>query len=133
MNLNEIDVSSAPGASPLDGINYQGDIEADSKEEMSETLKAFKARKEKEADRSKNATDSEFWFCACFGSRAEKEQFLKAVGLLEQGDKYVDGHKLAEAVGVEIDRTDFKPSAKPRPPKFTDEVGIIGEEGGEKI
>src|SRR5688572_4184522 len=65
--------------------------EADSQTEMSELLQGFKARAAREDKRFIDATDSEFWVALCFQTRAQKEEFIAALGLLAQGDKYLDG------------------------------------------
>ena len=69
--------------------------------ELTELQQAFRARRDQEAGRFRAATDSEFWFAVCFESRAEKEAFLRAAGLFECGDKYLDGRAVAERLGIE--------------------------------
>ena len=72
-------------------------------EELAALGSAFKARREAEADRFRLATDSEYWFAVCFTSRDEKEQFLKAAGLSDHGDKYLDGRIVADTLGINMD------------------------------
>jgi hypothetical protein len=71
--------------------------------------KAIKVVKEKtslqkrdavERRRVEDVTDSEYWVAVCFDSRTQKEEFLRAVGLLRDGDKYIDGRKLAALFGI---------------------------------
>lgn len=64
---------------------------------------AFRERSAQEARRFRDATDSEHWVCVCFTSREEKEAFLRAANLAKLGDKYLDGRKVARALGVAID------------------------------
>ena len=75
-------------------------LEVEAKEEVSETLKAFKARKGNEHKRRLEATDSEFWCALCFETRAQKEEFLGKLGLLVHGDKYLDGRLVAQRLGI---------------------------------
>jgi len=70
--------------------------------QLSALEQGIKDRKRAERDRFHAATDSEYWFAVCFTSRAQKEAFLKAAGLWEAGDKYLDGRLVADAMGVEI-------------------------------
>lgn len=90
----------------LEGIPYTGNAEQDSALEMSATLKAFKDRAKAEEKRMQDATDSEFWLCVCFQNRKQKEEFLAKLGLLADGDKYLNGQKVATAIGVELTPTD---------------------------
>lgn len=64
---------------------------------------AFKDRRMVEADRFRAATDSEYWFAVCFPTRAEKDAFLKAAGLWEHGDKYLDGRVVADTLGINLE------------------------------
>ncbi len=68
--------------------------------EISALKKAFIDRSEKENARYTQAVDSEYWFCVCFQSRAQKDAFLKALGLTVYGDKYLDGARVAHKFGV---------------------------------
>lgn len=97
--------AATPADNPLDGVEYgdEPDVEADSKAEASALLKSFKRRRKTEDKRFRDATDSEFWFAVCFRTRDEKNAFLDALGARRQcGDKYLDGHKLAQIMGIEM-------------------------------
>jgi len=63
---------------------------------------AFQQRARGEQQRFENATDSEFWVAFCFQTRAQKEQFLRALKLIDLGDKYIDGLDAAEVLGVDV-------------------------------
>lgn len=78
-------------------------LEVEAQEEVSETLKAFKARKDAEQKRRLEATDSEFWCALCFETRAQKEEFLGKLGLLVHGDKYLDGRLVAQRLGIVLE------------------------------
>ncbi|MGO9358064.1 MAG: hypothetical protein ACLP1D_10360 [Xanthobacteraceae bacterium] len=66
-------------------------------------LDGFRRRSKAEEERRKEITDSEYWVAFCFESRAQKEEFLGKLGLLDGGDKYVDGLAAAKAMGVAIE------------------------------
>lgn len=68
----------------------------------------------KEQAQFRDVTDSEFWFCVCFRDREAKEAFLLTAGLLQDGDKYVDGHAFAKKIGIDL--------KNPQP--FSRQVGI---------
>ena len=75
-------------------------LEEEAKEEISETLRAFKDRNAAEQKRRLEATDSEFWCALCFETRAQKEEFLTKLGLMALGDKYLDGRLVAAKLGI---------------------------------
>lgn len=88
--------------SPVAGVNYTGNVQADSVAEASAVMSAFQQRAANEAKRFREATDSEFWCCFCFQTREQKEEFLRAFNLLSLGDKYLDGQKAAKRLGKQL-------------------------------
>ena len=80
------------------------------RKQISEVLKRFAERKKAEKATFWDNVDSEYWFCLCFQSRAQKEDFLRAMKWDQYGDKYLDGAEIARAMGVKI-------SGMPRIPK----------------
>jgi hypothetical protein len=82
--------------------------------EVSELLKTFKTRKLQEKKTFEENVDSEYWIAICFHSRAQKEQFLEKTGLLNLGDKYLDGVDVALELGVSLD-----PVSPPRQVKIS--------------
>lgn len=87
---------------PLAAIAYTGNAEVDSLAEVTELQAAFRKRKKDESRRFELATDSEYWCAFVFQTRDQKETFLKAVGLLAYGDKYLDGELVAEKLGIKL-------------------------------
>src|SRR5688500_1366452 len=79
------------------------DAETQSLEEMVEVLTGVKDRAAKENKRITDATDSEYWIAVCSQTRAQKEELLQKLGLLAEGDKYIDGLALARAMGIVIE------------------------------
>jgi hypothetical protein len=77
-------------------------LEAQAASEVSEVLAAIKAGERSNDQRFDDATDSEYWFCICFQTREQKEEFLNLVGWTEIGDKYLDGMKVAKAMGLKL-------------------------------
>lgn len=80
--------------------------EKESKEEMSEVLLAFKERAKREQQRYWDAVDSEYYTVLCFQTRAQRDEFLEKAGLLnlgDRGERYLDGLKVAEILGIPID------------------------------
>ncbi len=87
---------------PLKDVAYVGELEADTEAEVSALLAGFRQRAKQEQDRFKLATDTEFWFSVCFQSREQKEIFLAAMDWVSNGDKFLDGLKLAAQHGVDL-------------------------------
>ncbi len=73
---------------------------AEQRADMTALQKGFNARRQQEQERFYEAVDSEFWCCLCFQTREQKDAFLRALKLLHLGDKYLDGVKVAEVLGV---------------------------------
>lgn len=88
---------------PLDEIEYTGKAETDSKAEMSVLESGFKSRAKEEAKRFTEATDSEYWLALCFQTREQKEEFLNKLKLIDLGDKYLDGLRVAKRLNVDIE------------------------------
>lgn len=70
-------------------------------------LERFKARAKAEEYRRTTVTDSEYWVALCFETREQKEEFLRKLNLLDEGDKYIDGLRAAEAMGLTIESPRF--------------------------
>lgn len=83
-----------------------GNPEVDSRADLDAVQKGFRNRIKNENNRFELATDSEYWFAACFQTREQKEAFLKALDLLAHGDKYIDGRLLTEKMGIELPAAD---------------------------
>ena len=77
-------------------------VDALAKEEVGALKAAFIARSNKENERYTQAVDSEYWFAVCFQSRAQKNAFLKAMGITLWGDKYLDGARIADKFGITL-------------------------------
>lgn len=100
---------TAPKDDPLAGVEYTGDPEADSAAELSAAKAAFIERAKREAKRMEKATDSEYWFCVCFQTREEVKEFLRKASWGPSDAKYIDGHIVADKMGIQItkDTTSF--------------------------
>ena len=101
---------------PLDELEYTGDPEADSKQELALTLEALENKERQKAlrDKIRLTTDSEYWCCFAFETRAQKEALLAALGLLDIGDKYIDGTELAQRLGIAlpVSNIDYRATSK---------------------
>lgn len=83
------------------------DFEAEVVEELGEVEKSFRERMNLENKRFKDMCDTEYWFCVCFTSRAQKEEVLEKLGLpLEE--KYISGREFAKAVNAQLRTEDIK-------------------------
>lgn len=92
------------GDNPLDDVEYTGYLDEDLHGQLTALQKGFEERSKKEKDRYKKATDPAFWFSVYFGSREEKQAFLRAMNLRPAlyGEQYIDGRKWAKQEGIEL-------------------------------
>ena len=79
------------------------DVEQIAAEDASEMLTAFRTAARREDQRFLDATDSEYWVAVCFQTREQKEEFLRKAGIDHLGDKYVDGMKVAQKLGITLE------------------------------
>lgn len=91
-----------------------GDVEVDSKNDLTELQDSYKKhqdfreRLEKENQRLDITTDSEYWVALCFTTRSQKEDFLRKLNILQFGDKYLDGEKVAQELGIDLESVEMK-------------------------
>jgi hypothetical protein len=90
-----------------------GDAEADSLADLNELQRGFRERAKNEEKRFALVTDSEYWACLCFQTRAQKDAFLQALGILDIGDKYIDGKEVAKRLGIAL--PEEEPPYNPNP------------------
>lgn len=92
---------------PLADLEATGDIAQDSINELNALQSAIKAdamksaaQRERENQRSEN--DTEYWFCVCFMTREQKDEFLQQAGWTLLGDKYLSGEWVAKKMGITL-------------------------------
>lgn len=95
--------AAAQVGDPLAEVQYTGNVEKDSAAELDALAEGFRKRRDQEAQRFRDATDSEFWFAVCFRDRAHKDRFLAQIEAARLGDKYIDGHALAKLLNLDIE------------------------------
>jgi hypothetical protein len=112
---------------PLGNVEYVGDVEEDSAEEISAALQAIKREKAERRDHYRLLTDTEFWFAVCFQSREQKEEFLEKAGWTRAGlaDKYIDGLALARLLQVDVEPIPLPIPERQRAPKGLRENNLI--------
>lgn len=84
---------------------------------------SFMERAKAEDKRVQLVTDSEFWCCFCFENRVQKDAFLKALGLWEAGDKYVNGILAAKQLGIDLGNPVAWPGVRPSSRRLQKLVG----------
>jgi hypothetical protein len=87
---------------PLVDIEYTGDLEADSLAEFRALHAALVAKATERKESYLFATDSPYWYVTVFRDRPSKETFLRRAGIIRFGDKYVDGHRAAPQLGIQL-------------------------------
>ena len=83
-------------------VESQADPVPTTEEALSATIIALRERDKAEASRYVQATDSEYWLCLCFETRAQKEEFLSRLRLEGLGDKHLNGIVVAKRLGVTL-------------------------------
>lgn len=81
-------------------------LEKETLEELGDVEKSFRERMNAERKRFRDMCDTEYWFCVCFTSREQKEEFLKKIGM-ETDVKYIDGKDMARAYRKAIKTPDL--------------------------
>ena len=81
-------------------------LEKETLEELGDVEKSFRERMNAESKRFRDMCDTEYWFCVCFTSREQKEEFLKKIGM-ETDVKYIDGKDMARAYRKAIKTPDL--------------------------
>jgi hypothetical protein len=88
---------------PLDSMVYPEGVEAAALAEAQAIREAFQTKYRGELDSFRAQDDPDYWFLVCFQTRAQKDAFLAAAGWDKFGGQlYLDGLKLAAALGVDI-------------------------------
>jgi hypothetical protein len=100
VELEVADLISEP--SPLDDVEYPGDVEGDCAAELAKVESEFEKRSNREDKRRRKVNDSEYWCCLCFQNREQVEAFLTATKWAVPSAKYIDGVKVAEKLNIPL-------------------------------
>lgn len=87
---------------PLKGLKPAETAEADAVQELDAVQQGFRDRAKQEEQRFADATDTGYYTCVVFGTRAQNDAFLEAIGKLGDDDLYIDGRDLAKLMGIEL-------------------------------
>lgn len=96
----------APEVEEIDAIGLE-ELESDVEKELLDVEKSFRERMSVENKRFRDMCDTEYWFCVCFTSREQKDEFLRSLQL-NPDEKYIDGKELARAVKRPIKTKDLE-------------------------
>lgn len=91
-----------PVPDPLEGLPDTGSVQENAKQELKAIQSHFKKSVQHEKRNISHRFDTEYWLCVVFEDRAQKQAFVKALGMLKEGDKYIDGRQLAHRFNIEI-------------------------------
>jgi hypothetical protein len=103
----------APARDPLVNLPDTGSVQKTALVELEAVQTAFYERRNSEKHRSITQFDTEYWFAVIFEDRDQKEHFLQALGIIQHGDKYVDGRILAECLSIELPASDVRYDLRP--------------------
>lgn len=98
--------SMAKAPDPLKGVSLPDDIEESPRVELDAVQQGFRERAQQEAQRFEDATDTGYYTCVVFENRAQLDAFLTGIGMLNQGDLYLDGREMAAKLGIAIPAAD---------------------------
>lgn len=89
-----------PHPDPTADVPETGDLEVDSRAELTAVGKAFVERRNAEDKRYQHAVDGSYYAVLCFHSRQDLQEFLDAVGMGDRliRDRYLDGYEFAAKV-----------------------------------
>ncbi|MFI6168826.1 hypothetical protein ACIBCN_18745 [Nocardia sp. NPDC051052] len=92
-----------PHPDPLaDTADHPDDLEAEAAAELAALASHLAAPSQAWYERFGTTLDSPHWVAVCFRDRAEKERFLNLTGLIQLGDKYLDGDKAAIVLDIDL-------------------------------
>ena len=91
-----------PAPDALASVVYSGDPETDAKAELNAVAAGFRARNKADRRRMQNALDSEYFTVLTFADRDQRAAFLAALGIDHLGARYLDGRKVAAALGITL-------------------------------
>lgn len=91
-----------PAPDPLAKVKATGDVAADAAAEFDAIDEGFRNRMANEQGRVNDELDSENWCTFVFETRAQKDEFLTRLGLIDHGDKYLDGVEVARRMKVDL-------------------------------
>ncbi len=78
-------------------------------QEVDDMMTQIRENRKSNAERFRDIEAGEFWFCVCFQSRSQKEEFLAKFldrfnpGNASFGDKYVSGLELAALLNIPVE------------------------------
>jgi hypothetical protein len=97
------------GENPLEETAFVGELQADANSEVSDILKAIIERRKAQNERFRITSDPEYFFCVCFQSRDQKDEFLKATHWDDLGNKFINGLEVARRMNVPVTVIELEP------------------------
>ena len=92
-----------PEKDPLKDMEATGNVEEDSKRELTEINRVFRKERREADKRFKNSTDGRFYFAVVFKNADDRKRFFQAINMgLHPGDWWMSGYDLAKAIGVDM-------------------------------
>jgi hypothetical protein len=83
-------------------------VQGNAKQELQAIQSRFKKNVAHEKRNISHRFDSEYWLCVVFEDRTQKAAFLKALDMLREGDKYIDGRVLAHRFGIALPESSMR-------------------------
>jgi hypothetical protein len=104
LKLPKLPSRARPIVDDDDGPTIEEMVEGLGQDILTEGQEFFKERREAEKARFQLNTDTGYWCALVFESREQKEAFLRHFDAVRiaGGDKYLNGYKMAQAMGVDV-------------------------------
>ena len=96
-------LTKQPHPNPLADAPEFTDAEQAIKDELNRMGAGLSGISKAWAEKFATMNDTEYWLALCFKDRASKERFLEVFELHQLGDKYLNGHHMAQILGKSID------------------------------
>lgn len=118
------------GLSGLPDREIEGAQEA-ADTEVDDMMAQIRENRRSNAERFRDIEAGEFWFCVCFQSRSQKEDFIRK--LLEKfhynglnfGDKYISGLDLASMLNISVETITLETKKNRLAPKSMRSMEVI--------
>jgi hypothetical protein len=118
-----------PGLPPI----KETDAEVIANQEVDDIMRLIRENRRSYAESFRDIESGEFWFCVCFQSRSQKEEFINSFlnkfasdkSIDEFGDRYVSGLDMAEMLNIPITPIVLKVKKSRLAPKSLRKLEVI--------
>jgi hypothetical protein len=133
MGTPSFDSMLDPTGMPNIPITKSTDTEQIVNEEVDSMMQMIRENRKNNAEHFRDIESGEFWFCVCFQSRTQKEDFVQKllekygspISLEEFGNKYLSGLEFAAMLGINIEPIKLEVKKNRLAPKLLRKMEVI--------